>query len=83
MTIFCDDNKKYLSSALVQAEPLKVLTLLLTLLLYWYNFTNTDSEKGAPEGACVSQTPQGAHFTTHFTSVLVQLYKYGLRKGSP
>jgi hypothetical protein len=40
VTIFCDDNKKYLSSALVQSEPLKVLTLLFTLLLslqlYWY-----------------------------------------------
>jgi hypothetical protein len=74
VTIFCDDNKKYLSSALVQSEPLKVLTLLLSLLhsllLYWYTSTNNDAEKRAPQGAHFT-----TQFTTHFTAVLVQQYK--------
>ena len=82
VTIFCDDNKKYLSSALVQSEPLKVLTLLLRLLLsvllYWYTSANNDAEKRAPQGAHFI-----THFTTQFTAVLVQKYKYGHRKASP
>ena len=72
VTIFCDDNKKYLSSALVQSEPLKVLTLLLSvllsLLLYWYTSTNTDAEKPALEGAI----PQFFCFTSTTRQILTQ-----------